>query len=490
MDDLQARQDEIEALCCIFPETEVHPLANGEICCTIDVPIELEWWVLVESGERSVIINHLPSLKLSMLLKSDYPSSSAPEVTIDNNTHEWLPEEKIISIKKDLADIWESYRSSVLYAYIDSISTSGRVGFSIFQNTNESVVIGGNSYEITHKLTLKPEDTIFDYLMKANEEAQQKLFDQQTFPCDICQSEQKGSESTQFPQCEHVFCNLCLNDYFTHIIERGEIEAVHCPSFDCTKEHRQYIDHLYKLAEEGRISDFQKFDTAFFRLPIETVTLKRFLPEETYMKLIERYRELHFRASMDAYRRFFPNRVAECPRSLCSTTFIKGDPDSKLAICPTCKFAFCSDCFHSWHGNINSCSMYMRNIPSEAIEAWIEHNGTNPNLQSLEDRDVCSNIAFKYGRKIVELAVSEHIAQEQFEELIKSGEAEIIKCPNCNTYIQRSDGCNKMTCMKCLVFFCNICGDRLGRDDPYEHYNNPMNKCFGKLFEGMVSEET
>lgn len=46
-----------------------------------------------------------------------------------------------------------------------------------------------------------------------------------------------------------------------------------------------------------------------------------------------------------------------------------------------------------------------------------------------------------------------------------------------------------MTCSKCLVFFCILCGDRLDRNDPYEHYNNPLNPCFGKLFLGLLINE-
>ena len=48
---------------------------------------------------------------------------------------------------------------------------------------------------------------------------------------------------------------------------------------------------------------------------------------------------------------------------------------------------------------------------------------------------------------------------------------------------------HKMTCSKCLVFFCILCGDRLDRNDPYEHYNNPLNPCFGKLFLGLLINE-
>lgn len=301
--------------------------------------------------------------------------------------------------------------------------------------------------------------------------------------------EKKGDECSQFPYCAHVFCNICLKDYFTHIIERGEIENVHCPSFTCTKERNKAIIELTRKAEEGKIADFKEFDDEFFKLPVSPDLMRRFLLGETKEELIQRYMSLYEQTSMERYAKFFPNRVANCPRSFCATTFIKKDPDNKLAICPGCNFAFCSQCLHSWHGDINSCSIYKKKIPEDIILKWIDNNGQTPNKQTSEERETCSNIIYKYGKKIIELAASEYIAQVQFEELVKSGDADITQCPSCSTYIQRSDGCNKMTCSKCLVFFCNLCGDRLNRNDPYEHYNNPLNRCFGKLFQGMVPEE-
>lgn len=471
-------KEELESLRYIYPELEI----NSEFTfCKIEIPIQLETALNLElilnyndkKTLKNTTINHLPTIRCTINIPDNYPMLEAPIVKLDN-VDSWLSQSKIAEILDDLHEIWNVFKDSVLYSYIDYIKTNSEIGFNVFKDNNTLRVY---------------DEKLYSYFNKENELAEQAIFDIQTFTCDICQSEHKGVDSTKFRNCEHVFCNVCLSDYFTHIIKRGEIENIHCPSFECTKNHNKYIEGLNKVAESGTIVDFQKFDIEFFELPLSISILKRFLSKENSTELIERYQLLHYRGAMNSYRRYFPYRVAACPRPICATTFIKKIQDSKLAICPTCSFAFCSECFRSWHGEMNACSIVMKKIPQSDIQSWIDHHGDKPSIQTFKDREICSNISFKYGKRFIELAVNDFIAQEQFEELIKSGDAQIVSCPNCSTYIQRSDGCNKMTCSKCLVFFCNICGDRLNRNDPYEHYNNPMNDCFGKLFEGMTGTD-
>lgn len=43
--------------------------------------------------------------------------------------------------------------------------------------------------------------------------------------------------------------------------------------------------------------------------------------------------------------------------------------------------------------------------------------------------------------------------------------------------MQKQDGCNKMTCMRCGTYFCWLCGLKLDRLSPYLHYNNANAKC-------------
>jgi E3 ubiquitin-protein ligase RNF14 len=59
------------------------------------------------------------------------------------------------------------------------------------------------------------------------------------------------------------------------------------------------------------------------------------------------------------------------------------------------------------------------------------------------------------------------------------------RCPHCKASIEKSEGCNKMSCWKCNTYFCWLCLQRLSPTLPYSHFNNPESKCFNQLFRGV-----
>ena len=63
------------------------------------------------------------------------------------------------------------------------------------------------------------------------------------------------------------------------------------------------------------------------------------------------------------------------------------------------------------------------------------------------------------------------------------------QCPSCSASIQKIDGCNKMTCIKCRSYFCWLCMSTLSRSNPYQHFNSLNSSCFNKLFEGIDEDD-
>lgn len=45
-------------------------------------------------------------------------------------------------------------------------------------------------------------------------------------------------------------------------------------------------------------------------------------------------------------------------------------------------------------------------------------------------------------------------------------------CPTCNVRVQRSFGCNHMTCTQCRTHFCYRCGTQLDSENPYAHFRS------------------
>ncbi|KAG2468762.1 RN217 ligase, partial [Polypterus senegalus] len=81
--------------------------------------------------------------------------------------------------------------------------------------------------------------------------------------------------------------------------------------------------------------------------------------------------------------------------------------------CPACQFVWCFKCHSPWHEGVN-CREY------------------------------------KKGDKLLR-----HWASE-----IEHGQRNAQKCPRCKIHIQRTEGCDHMTCSQCNTNFCYRCGER------------------------------
>lgn len=114
-------------------------------------------------------------------------------------------------------------------------------------------------------------------------------------------------------------------------------------------------------------------------------------------------------------------------------------------------------------------------------------NGTPEERAALEQ---------KYG-KVFNRLLDEMASMETIRNTAK-------QCPHCSVFVdvsvhdfldgemidriflQKLDGCNKMTCVKCHGYFCWLCLQCLSKTDPYSHFSAPQGKCYRKLFEGVA----
>ncbi|XP_056422441.1 E3 ubiquitin-protein ligase RNF217 isoform X2 [Hyla sarda] len=110
-----------------------------------------------------------------------------------------------------------------------------------------------------------------------------------------------------------------------------------------------------------------------------------------------------------------------CPQCKHFTTFKRkihiptpSKSENKFKIqCPSCQFVWCFKCHSPWHEGVN-CREY------------------------------------KKGDKLLR-----HWANE-----IEYGQRNAQKCPRCKVHIQRTEGCDHMTCSQCNTNFCYRCGER------------------------------
>ncbi|ODV85444.1 hypothetical protein CANARDRAFT_151336 [[Candida] arabinofermentans NRRL YB-2248] len=457
VDSTDAIAEELESLRAIYPESQ---LSLEHRTGAIEIPIILLKPITIKFAEKESQISRLPSVLFEFELPLGYPYEQAPITHLSSRTN-WISRPNLERLESKLRAQWDDYHDMILFFMVDYLKTESENAF--------------DSLDLTQPYHL---NNLADYenLVDFDNLGQQEEFNLQTFTCEICQDDKKGKVTERISPCDHKFCTDCLTKYFTDNILKGEVDNIHCPAYECTKSHVANLSRLNKGITDPSEQDLATFEMDFFKRPLETKFLSRLIPDE----LVTRYESLYERLQYDRYRRLFPFRVSECPRRNCGRFFLREDEDQMLTVCPYCKMAFCFACLRSWHGLWGDCKARKTSIPFEDLDRWIK---------SEDESKIRDTLAFKYGRKAMILAHDEYIADQLFEELVGQEGSGISRCPICQLVVQRSEGCNKMTCTRCFNYFCNLCGEILQKVDPYEHYNNPLNECYRRLFEGLVPDE-
>ncbi|CAJ0964484.1 unnamed protein product [Ranitomeya imitator] len=254
------------------------------------------------------------------------------------------------------------------------------------------------------------------YILVFSEAQEKKVFDSKQFLCNICFMEKLGSECTHFKDCQHVYCNCCLKDYFEVQINDGQVHALNCPEPKCKS--------------------------------VATPAQVKYLVGE---QLFGRYDRLLLQSSLDLMA-----DVVYCPRLSCQTPVMQ-EPEGTMGICSVCQFAFCILCNMTFHG-ISPCK-----IPDDKfLELSEEYLAANEEKRKEMDK--------RYGDVLKAVEGLRNI-----EWLGKYSKP----CPGCKAPTEKIDGCNRMTCTRCRQNFCWLCLKILPQDNPYKHFDSPS-ECFNR----------
>lgn len=103
----------------------------------------------------------------------------------------------------------------------------------------------------------------------------------------------------------------------------------------------------------------------------------------------------------------------------------------------------------------------------------------------------------RFGRKTVLKLVAAYEDEQLNRQFLA---ASTTTCPGCQStshfvdcfffsgliqvlvHVEKSMGCNHMTCSKCRQHFCYRCGEKL-YGNPYEHFSTRNLPCYNKLFD-------
>ncbi|KAF9480441.1 RWD-domain-containing protein [Pholiota conissans] len=437
------RAEEFEVLESIYPEYISSKTLDGFV--KFEIPVELTNSNSIVISEPissdpvpsfperrptvlSISASALPPLLLHIALPPSYPLHSPPQIISVRATHAWVPD--IGRLRKALFDLWQA-GDPCLYNWVEFIRTGEflqKVGLSM---SPDVITLPHPAPQI-----IAPLLTTYENFLRCNQ------FAQNVYTCSICLVSHKGSKCLQL-LCNHIFCRSCLEDFWKLCINEGDIGRVGCPDPGCVK----------KLSEASEEEVARVVNDAE----------------------LQRWRWLREKRDTDR-----DPTIIHCPVSVCQAPVSKPkDVDtesgwSRLRQCPLCAFTFCAFCKRTWHGPLSNCPISQYEDLAQAYLAAAEGS---------EKREILER---RYGKANIRRLIAAYEEEKANLEWLKSS---ATMCPGCQCYVEKSRGCNHMTCWKCMQHFCYRCGQKLNADQPYAHFSQPGRPCFNQLFDVIEVDE-
>ncbi|XP_069754317.1 E3 ubiquitin-protein ligase RNF14 [Narcine bancroftii] len=453
--DKEDQEDELLALASIYGEDEfkrAESSQGGEINVCLELPPNFK--IFVYGDEKwnkkdliEYVVSFLPPLVLNFEVPPDYPSCSPPKYTL---SCKWLFRSQLSALCTYLDKIWkDSGNCVVLFSWMQFLKEETLSFLQIesplemqrnFKGTSDCMFSRDKKKEFgSLNKTESPPDpraiqdvtswaSLLREILDFDQMRQQQAFNNKLFTCSVCFSEKLGTDCTYFKECKHVYCKICLKEYFEIQIRDGNVQCLNCPEPNCTS-----------VATPAQVKELVK--------------------EEMFA----RYDRLLLQSTLDLMA-----DVVYCPRSICRSVVLL-EPGNTMGVCPGCRHAFCAICEMAYHG-ISPCKLKAEKL-SQLRDEYLDSDESGKKL-----------LEKTYGRRVIEKAMEELCSQEWLEKNSKP-------CPRCGTNIQKINGCNKMTCTGCKQYFCWLCTCPLSRVDPYGHYNNSTSPCFNGLFQGIDIED-
>ncbi|KAI0314981.1 RWD-domain-containing protein [Amylostereum chailletii] len=385
-----------------------------------------------EPNTRSLTLSSLPPIFLEFVLPPTYPLHLPPQILSLHITRTWFLGQT--QLRQKLLQMWQP-GEGVLYNWVEWLRSAEFLkDMGHFSQVNKKGVV----------TILHPQPHLLSQFLSAHDaQAQQSLFSLNSYPCGVCLTSRKGSRCLKL-SCGHVFCRDCLEDGWKLYIAEGDVGRVACLDPACVKDARQ--------ANEDEV--------------------RRVVTEDE----VQRWKWLSAKRMFDQ-----DPTVVHCPMDLCQAPVPKptdleedGSGWERLRTCASCNYSFCSFCRRTWHGTLSECP-----IPQSEkfLDEYMQLPEGSSGRKMLEQR---------YGARNLARMVVRFQEEQANREWLRSS---TMACPNCNIHVEKSAGCNHMTCGRCKTHFCYRCGMRLDGNKPYAHFSTAGLPCYQKLFDVETVED-
>jgi hypothetical protein len=225
-------------------------------------------------------------------------------------------------------------------------------------------------------------------------------------------------------------CNICFTD--------KELEDA--VRFDCG--HRTSCTACVKGFFESLIDDGNVHGLKCPETNCKTQASQKLVKDTVDFTKFVKYDELLLNEALGD----FPE-IVNCPNCQMRVT---ADFDG---YCEHCDFRFCTECNQPFHG-VTQCGL------SEAErKAEIKRYLKATEAERLRLEQVAISTRKKQNND------SEYLIRRLYK-----------KCPSCRADIEKTMGCNHMTCTRCGRHFCWLCL-KLVSSDHHQHFNEPGSRC-------------
>jgi E3 ubiquitin-protein ligase RNF14 len=145
-----------------------------------------------------------------------------------------------------------------------------------------------------------------------------------------------------------------------------------------------------------------------------------------------------------------PDAQANAHAPASSVSLPTDDRWARYRICPKCNFSFCLYCSATWHGPHTPCAFPQT---SALVLEYLSYPEGSRQRADMEARRGKTNL-------------ERMVAKWQEDEANKKWlENSTRACAGCGVRVEKSHGCNHMTCGRCGTHFCYRCGKSVSLED-------------------------
>ncbi|KAG8201352.1 hypothetical protein JTE90_016829 [Oedothorax gibbosus] len=464
MSNTESQENELLSLQSIFEEGEFsvdrREPPSGRIIAEVRLPDG--YFVTATKFEQSDMskekvfhVDHLPPIILFYEFPHTYPEVTCPTFFISCN---WLSFQQISLLCKKLVSFWEMSRDVILYIWMQFLKDEALDFLNIKQcldisqllklkinenfidrktnntgtrecpNAVPSISGGCRAFDLCAMNELSDGKLIIQILKDYDEYKKEIIFNTSIQECKVCLLKKKGLHFERFKPCNHYFCKDCVKEFFEALILEGSITKLKCLQGECSSE-------------------------------LDESSFKKLVRPDLY----KRYDRLLLSTTLESM-----SDITYCPRKDCQCACII-DTCGRMGTCPACRFVFCPFCKMTYHG-VAPC-----NFKSEQRKRIFDE-------YTKGDFSVKASMEKCYGKRVLKALVEDTLSERW-----KTSNSQ--NCPHCRATIEKDEGCNKMTCIKCGSVFCWLCMKVLSSSNPYTHYSDSTSECKNMLFPANYMED-